>query len=46
MGNVEHVAWLLEGVERWNARREQMDFVPDFEGERPLRVIPEREQAK
>ena len=33
MGNVEHVAWLLEGVERWNARREQMDFVPDFEGE-------------
>ena len=33
MATAEHVAWLLEGVERWNARREQMDFAPDFEGE-------------
>ena len=33
MANAEHVAWILEGVERWNARREQMEFVPDFEGE-------------
>lgn len=33
MANAEHVAWLLEGVERWNARREQLDFTPDFEGE-------------
>ena len=33
MANAEHVAWLLKGVERWNARRERMDFVPDFEGE-------------
>ena len=33
MANAEHVAWLLEGAERWNARREQSDFAPDFEGE-------------
>ena len=33
MANAEHVAWLLEGVERWNDRRERMDFIPDFEGE-------------
>lgn len=33
MANAEHVVWLLEGVERWNGRREQMDFIPDFEGE-------------
>ena len=33
MANSEHVEWLLEGVERWNARRERMDFIPDFEGE-------------
>lgn len=33
MSSAEHVAWLLEGVERWNARRERMDFIPDFEGE-------------
>lgn len=33
MANAEHVAWLFEGVARWNARREQSDFVPDFEGE-------------
>ena len=33
MANAEHVAWLLEGAKRWNARREQLDFTPDFEGE-------------
>ena len=33
MANAEHVAWLLEGRERWNARRAQMDFLPNFEGE-------------
>ena len=32
MANSEHVKWLLEGVASWNARREQNDFVPDFEG--------------
>lgn len=33
MANAEHVAWLLEGAESWNARREQLDFAPDFEDE-------------
>ena len=32
MANPEHIKWLLEGVERWNARREQQDFDPDFAG--------------
>lgn len=33
MANAEHVAWLLEGVERWNAKWERLNFTPDFEGE-------------
>ena len=32
MANSEHMKWLLEGVESWNARREQQDFAPDLEG--------------
>lgn len=32
MANEQHIAWLLEGAEAWNARREKEDFVPDFEG--------------
>lgn len=32
MANPQHIDWLLEGVEAWNARRERNDFVPDFEG--------------
>ena len=32
MANEQHIEWLLEGVEAWNARREKDDFVPDFEG--------------
>ncbi len=32
MGNPQHLEWLLEGVEAWNARRKREDFVPDFEG--------------
>ncbi len=36
MANPEHIAWLLEGVESWNQRREKFrleghDFEPDFE---------------
>ena len=46
MANAEHVAWLLEGVERWNTRREHTDFIPDFAGEDLYGVVPEREQAK
>ena len=32
MANPEHIKWLLEGVEAWNARREQNPFRPDLEG--------------
>jgi len=32
MGNPEHLKWLLEGVEAWNARREREAFVPDLSG--------------
>lgn len=32
MGNPQHLEWLLEGVEAWNARRRREDFEPDFEG--------------
>ncbi|MCF6305426.1 MAG: pentapeptide repeat-containing protein [Rhodobacteraceae bacterium] len=30
MGNPQHLDWLLEGVEAWNKRREEDDFLPDF----------------
>lgn len=32
MANPQHVEWLLEGAEAWNARREREDFEPDFSG--------------
>jgi|GEM_PF-5875513 len=32
MGNPQHLEWLMEGVESWNERRKQDDFVPDFSG--------------
>ena len=37
MANSEHIAWLLEGVEAWNERRQKVPgqgypFAPDFEG--------------
>lgn len=32
MANPQHIKWLLEGVDKWNARREREVFVPDFEG--------------
>lgn len=31
MANQQHIDWLLEGVEAWNARRERDNFSPDFE---------------
>ena len=31
MANIEHLNWLLEGAEKWNARREQYYFEPDLE---------------
>ena len=30
MANPQHIAWLQEGVEAWNARRQREDFTPDF----------------
>lgn len=33
MGNPQHLEWLLEGVEAWNARREREEFSPDLSGE-------------
>ena len=32
MANADHIEWLLKGAEYWNARREQEEFTPDFEG--------------
>ena len=32
MANPDHIKWLLEGVKAWNKRREQKQFIPDFEG--------------
>ena len=32
MANREHISWILEGVQSWNARREQNNFLPDFDG--------------
>ena len=32
MPNVDHVAWLNEGIDAWNTRRETNAFLPDFSG--------------
>ena len=32
MANANHIEWLLEGVDSWNARRERNDFWPNFDG--------------
>ena len=32
MANEQHIGWLQNGVEAWNAWRDQGDFVPDFVG--------------
>ena len=32
MANPEHIQWLLEGVEAWNARRINTPFAPDLSG--------------
>ena len=34
MANPQHIAWLQEGVEEWNARRQREAFTPDFSGEK------------
>ena len=33
MGNAEHLEWLHEGAEAWNAKRESRGFTPDFSDE-------------
>ena len=30
MADSQHVGWLLQGVDRWNRRREQQEFTPDL----------------
>ncbi|TDX33727.1 pentapeptide repeat-containing protein [Rhodovulum visakhapatnamense] len=32
MGNPQHLEWLLEGVEAWNARQKREELVPDLSG--------------
>ncbi len=32
MANGQHIIWLSEGVETWNARRQRDEFQPDYEG--------------
>ena len=33
MANPQHMAWLIEGVESWNARRQHQRFDPDLSSE-------------
>lgn len=33
MGNPQHLVWLKEGVNSWNARRASQQFLPDFQSE-------------
>ena len=32
MANSQHIEWLRQGVDEWNKRRNNEDFVPDLEG--------------
>ena len=32
MANSQHIEWLRQGVDKWNKRRKDEDFVPDLEG--------------
>ena len=32
MSDQQHIHWLLEGREEWNARRDENEFTPDFSG--------------
>ena len=44
MANSEHLNWLLEGVEDWNARRERLEFEPDFENVDLYKYFQENEK--
>ena len=39
MANPQHVAWLKEGVEKWNARRQSQLFNPDLSSEDISRAL-------
>ena len=39
MANPQHVAWLKEGVEKWNARRQSQRFDPDLSSEDISRAL-------
>ncbi len=43
MGNPQHLEWLLEGAEMWNARREREPFKPDL-SKMDVREVFEREK--
>ena len=32
MADQQHIHWLFEGREEWNARRDENEFTPDFSG--------------
>ncbi len=44
MANEQHIEWLLEGVEAWNARREREDFVPNLAGVNLYKKFQEAEK--
>ena len=44
MVNPQHIEWLREGVESWNARRSHGSFKPDFEGANIAEDIREQSQ--
>ncbi|MCF6303806.1 MAG: hypothetical protein L3J33_00340 [Rhodobacteraceae bacterium] len=47
MSNPQHLEWLLEGVEAWNARRREDDYVPYIEDKNvPQRILIEALQTK
>ena len=39
MANLQHIAWLKEGVEKWNARRQSQRFDPDLSSEDISRAL-------
>ena len=45
MANEQHIEWLLEGVEAWNARREREDFVPNLAGVNLYKSFMRRESS-
>ena len=44
MGNPEHFAWLKDGVNAWNARRQRHSFKPDLQSESISRALGAEER--